>query len=58
MVIKVMKMSNNDHQAEEMQEYFERAQKYWSEGKLDLEGLIPVVEEAAGIEIDHTSGQI
>lgn len=47
-------MSNNDHQAEEMQEYFERAKKYWSD-ELNIEKLIQVVEEAAGIEIDPTS---
>lgn len=47
-------MSNNDPQAEEMKEYFERAQKYWSE-ELNIEKLLQVVEEAAGIEIDPTS---
>ena len=47
-------MSNNDLQAEEMKEYFERAQKYWSE-ELNIEKLLQVVEEAAGIEIDPTS---
>jgi hypothetical protein len=31
-------MSDNDHQAEEMQEYFARAPKYWSEGKIYLSG--------------------
>jgi hypothetical protein len=37
-------MSNNDPQAEEMKEYFERAQKYWSE-ELNIEKLLQVVEE-------------
>ena len=48
-------MPKNDQQADEMIEYFERAQKYLSLEKIDLEGLRQVVEEAARIELDPKS---